>query len=870
MRNGNKKIFHFILFVSLFLCSSSIRAVSVTNYTYATTAGTYTAIAGGTAWLSGASAMDDVISGSIAIGHNFTFNCIVYTTLYISTNGFITFGATVPLTTNQAPISSSAAYAGTISAFGCDANKSSGGTPEVRYEDRAATNEFVIQWTDFSRFTAASDRISYQIRLNYSTNEIKIVYGGTITAQASTVEQPQIGLRGAANTDFSNRYTVTSTDWSATAQGTANTDACRFTSTATACAPAAGRTFTYTPPTCSYPGNVSSTLKVWLRADANIFSDAGGTPAVNADNVYQWNDQSINSITGSQGTVGNRPNYYSTANLMNFNQTILFSSANSDQILLSNNLGYSGAAVNATVFEVYNLSTSTAGASYTILTPTGTTATEVGLSIYDRHAIQDRNASYTLSGTTTFSTGVPYLAGQVLSGSQYGWVYVFGKAEAINYNYGNWSISSQNYCVGRASGGGGNPVNGYITEIITYTSVLSAINKLQVDSYLALKYGMLLTNDNDGDASTNEVISGSVKEGDYVASNGTSITWQYSANSGYAKNVTGIGRDDNTGLNQRASATTNTTTTDIIQLSLTNDFTNASNSGSRTGSFASDLTFLTWGHDNAATTFSTTFNTSLNSRMTRIWKSQLTNTLTSVYMKVTSGSFTNGNTYYLIGETSAAGTSWTNLASAVAASGACTFAFNPTSKPFWSISNVASALPIELLDFNVKCENQKTIINWSTASEFNNDYFNIERSSDGMNFLSIAKIKGSGTTHTTSNYVFVDEDPLAGVSYYRLRQTDYDGKAEKFEEAAIECGENADDFFIYPNPNNGDVYINGVKGFVALKIYDVLGNLVYSKGDFLISDNNLIQTNDLSAGVYNVQILFGNKSRTLKLVVQNK
>jgi hypothetical protein len=85
-------------------------------------------------------------------------------------------------------------------------------------------------------------------------------------------------------------------------------------------------------------------------------------------------------------------------------------------------------------------------------------------------------------------------------------------------------------------------------------------------------------------------------------------------------------------------------------------------------------------------------------------------------------------------------------------------------------------LPIELLYFNAFPKNGWVELNWATASELNNNYFTVERSADGFNWEEVLQTPGAGTTTLQSNYTKFDTRPLSGLSYYRLKQTDMDGK----------------------------------------------------------------------------------------------
>jgi hypothetical protein len=85
-------------------------------------------------------------------------------------------------------------------------------------------------------------------------------------------------------------------------------------------------------------------------------------------------------------------------------------------------------------------------------------------------------------------------------------------------------------------------------------------------------------------------------------------------------------------------------------------------------------------------------------------------------------------------------------------------------------------LPIELVSFDAgKNEEQRVTLTWVTASEINNNFFTIERSKNGFDFVPILNIPGAGNSTSTLHYSIEDENPLEGDNYYRLKQTDYDG-----------------------------------------------------------------------------------------------
>lgn len=98
------------------------------------------------------------------------------------------------------------------------------------------------------------------------------------------------------------------------------------------------------------------------------------------------------------------------------------------------------------------------------------------------------------------------------------------------------------------------------------------------------------------------------------------------------------------------------------------------------------------------------------------------------------------------------------------------------------IVGASPLLPVELSKFNVKKTEQSVMLSWATASEKNNDHFEIQKSTNGTQFETIGQAKGNGTTATGATYSFEDKNPSVGIAYYRLKQVDADGK---FENSAV-------------------------------------------------------------------------------------
>ena len=163
-------------------------------------------------------------------------------------------------------------------------------------------------------------------------------------------------------------------------------------------------------------------------------------------------------------------------------------------------------------------------------------------------------------------------------------------------------------------------------------------------------------------------------------------------------------------------------------------------------------------------------------------------------------------------EGGSASKSYINLSSKTATGTSTTFSITiASSTADWELILLpltplnATFLPIELTKFNVDCsKGQNAVVTWTTATEKNNDYFSLDRSSDGFTFETIADIKGSGNSNQVLNYFYVDERPIFGDSYYRLSQTDFNGKRTFFSILYSYC-EQAN--FIYPNPTTGIINI---------------------------------------------------------------
>ncbi len=168
--------------------------------------------------------------------------------------------------------------------------------------------------------------------------------------------------------------------------------------------------------------------------------------------------------------------------------------------------------------------------------------------------------------------------------------------DIFNIGYGTWDISG--------------PFPGDIQEVIWYRTDVSNTERQRIESYLALKYGITL------DQSTAQ---------NYLASDGTTLVWNATANGAYSNNIAGIGRDDATGLHQKQSTSTNVGFHLVMGLG-----TIAASNAANTNTFSANKSFLIWGDNNGAFTLSAAYNGGSNNRLARVWKVQETGTVGAV------------------------------------------------------------------------------------------------------------------------------------------------------------------------------------------------------------------------------------------------
>ncbi len=181
----------------------------------------------------------------------------------------------------------------------------------------------------------------------------------------------------------------------------------------------------------------------------------------------------------------------------------------------------------------------------------------------------------------------------------------------------------------------------------------------------------------------------------------------------------------------------------------------------------------------------------------------------------------------------------------------------------WTVAGACSiVLPVELSELTASKEGYRNHITWTTLSERNNKSFIVERSKDGVEFKEIGVVEGFGTTQMPRNYSFYDQTPLS-ISYYRLKQIDFDDNASSSKIVSV-INEERRDLVLFPNPAQDKIFIAAQNDSPTfdISIYDNLGRNILSK-----RISNEIDISDLNSGIYEI-VLITEGVKTLKRFVK--
>lgn len=192
--------------------------------------------------------------------------------------------------------------------------------------------------------------------------------------------------------------------------------------------------------------------------------------------------------------------------------------------------------------------------------------------------------------------------------------------------------------------------------------------------------------------------------------------------------------------------------------------------------------------------------------------------------------------------------------------------------------DAANPLPVELMSFEANLENGEVYLDWKTASEINNDYFEVQRSENGDDWEPIGEVDGNGTINEVISYDFADKSPLFGASYYRLKQVDFDGQ---FEYSPIVSINNAFTgqrmkAVVFPNPTsqhniNLRVITQNKQNTIHVSMVSISGERFYAKthwaSDFS-QDKKISIPGRLNNGIYILTIKQNDEMFRVKVIVR--
>ncbi|CAN5441032.1 hypothetical protein BH09BAC3_BH09BAC3_30300 [soil metagenome] len=618
------------------------------------------------------------------------------------------------------------------------------------------------------------------------------------------------------------------------------------------------------------PGGVGGAV-VWLRADKNAYIDAGTTLATaNNQPIRQWNNQGQPTYNVAQSTVANQPTFQLST--LNNNPIIRFASGASDSFLDAGSM----------------LIGSTSDLDYSVVVRPSTTANSgiltdfVGGYILDRSAaspspnplaslklvtptlfgFQKRNdANLNLDGVTTTSTALT-VSPQIVEyfrtyGVQYGILYNGGLQSTLVESDG--PLTLPNLRIGSSRTGSNTGLNGDIAEVVFYNRTLSSIERNKINTYLAIKYGITLNQS----SLTN-----------YLASDGITVLYPTTTtHSAYRYNITGIGQDPVSSLVQTSSLSTNVNP--IVGMS--------------TPSNLNDYEFLIWGDNNGSITTPNTVDVGapVIRRIARAWKVAEKNgdlgTVTITFdLTNVPGAKSAADLRFLIDRNNngfadndvAPNATGTLVGQIYTITG-----INLVDGDNFTLgsTSLSTPLPIELVDFTVENAGGTVLSKWITEAEINNDFFTLQRSKEGREFEVVGTVKGAGDSQGRLNYSLVDKTPYTGLSYYRLKQTDFDKVATYSKIKSVTVGySEAVVLVVYPNPvedSKFTIQFNAEsQGQALIEIFSVTGQKIYSeiKNDAQQGVNTwpLERSSALTDGVYITRVNAGGKLFVTKMMVR--
>ncbi len=591
------------------------------------------------------------------------------------------------------------------------------------------------------------------------------------------------------------------------------------------------------------PGGVFENLALWLSADKDISSDL-------SSQVNLWRDQAPGSrLATGQGPVLQE----SGSKLLNYNPVLTFDGID-DKFDISGGVAGTGSYSDVNIFIVTRLNAD----------PHQSTIFREGMSggSISSHLPWSNEMVFWDAGLSS-GDGRLFVSSGLTAGSDALWGLtshdgttdlqtIRKNGRALISDNTAVSITGNNSTTSIASSGGGLFYNGDIAEVVVYlgNQELASPELHKIESYLAVKYAYTLDNTLGG------------MNGDYVNSRGDLI-WDADENPTYHNDVIGIARDDAATFEQKQSIDR----TGLISIYSGNL---EANNNLNVSNISVDASSVIIGHDQGrlydpASGSNVERPAGIPARLEREWKitnHQFIDDYSLVIEWDEAGSFDINDIRLLVdtdGDFSDAmvfGPPDVNItAGSFIISG-----INPSIIPLnstryitiGSVSDLSTPLlPVQLLSFSAKAEYPEVVLDWTTETEVNNDFFTVEKSEDARSWQEVAVVKGAGNSENRIEYHSRDKNPFMGQSYYRLKQTDFDGTVSISNVVPVYL-KNRSDVKIAPSPNTGVFeVITSFEG--TFQMLDMRGVLVH-EGRLDGSGSTKVEVAHLPKGMYMIQI----------------
>ena len=782
-------------------------AAKVAFYTFTQTTGTYTPITG-TTFASGT--WDDTIT-RVGIPFKFIYNNIFYDSLSLSSNGFISMNY---ITTKFNNCGLQASPPNSIAVYGTNLQNANA-TSNIQYGTfgTAPNRQFIIQWTDCDHYTSNgvhANKWNFQLILNETSNTIQTVWGTSTggrtmssnSCSGSSSEAGNVGLLGSSTSDFSVRKIANgSQTWLTSTDGVFLSDICYMSSTNR---PPVGLTYTWTPPVpqpnlFNYQyssidsgsfiinmGIVPQTVKNALVPYGMVYDMIRNynTPviwSIDSGKVMNGADFTYNGVAYKGGTFVIRGEYITS----NIKTRIIYWGTRGVQGV------YTTSAVTIPVF-----STLTAMPTMTIENSEGKEGIIIG---YFNNA-EIPSSAYSLGPTTT------------LTGCHDLWINPHGNP--------TWATHSRLYDFAIADGSfvfsqchATSMMEGCKNTAYPYQQ-LNFLTTNGLQCYSSGKCGPAVTETHAGSPTApfyyNNPADPMMQFMGIIdpALSGGSESWYIPQTTGTWRNTT---RTVLTTSNGPAGAkgvllaygpAFGLANAGWVMYEAGHDFSGTNEAA--VGAQRAFLNFMSFAAAKKSVSFSAD----------NIPSNFVDNSSTPVTLTVAAGSGSppyayqwsssiagasfgspNASTTTFVLPYGLGNKSGTITVRVIDACGRQNFLNRP-------IKVTPNPLPVTLTSFTATLTGENVVqINWSTASERDNDYFTIERSPDGRSFTELIRVKGAGNSNNQLKYSCIDLHPFSGYSYYRVKQTDYNGKSETFKTVSVKINQSElSNIKVYPNP----------------------------------------------------------------------